>query len=126
MSAAQSVIGYVSDEIAKGLHAGQGLGKDQLELPLDPGKHAAHLRVHTNDIQEVRVGPSKGGQTSLQLILKAEASYEIVSRAPQGTELTSIQDPAFWYGLGRPRWFVIYVGPIFRPTKTGVLQLVAQ
>ena len=126
MSEAQSVIGYVTDDVAKGLQAGKGLGNEVLELPLDPGKNAALIRLQRNDIQEVRVGPSTGGHTSLQLILKADASYDFVSKAPKGAaSLTSIQDPAFWYGLGRLRWFVIYVGPIFRQTTAGVFKQVA-
>jgi hypothetical protein len=71
----------------------------------------------------VRVGPSSGGHTSLQLILKPEASYELIATAPSATEsLTAIQDPSFWYGLGRLRWFVIYVGPIFRQLQPGVFK----
>ena len=123
MATAQSVIGYVPDTVAKELHEGRGLGKELLELPLDPGKHAAQIRVRRNDIHEVRVGPSSGGHTSLQLILKPEASYELIATAPSATEsLTAIQDPSFWYGLGRLRWFVIYVGPIFRQLQPGVFK----
>jgi hypothetical protein len=117
MPVAQSVIGYVPDAVAKELHAGRGLGKEVLELPLDPGKHSAQIRVKHSDIAEVRVGPSTGGHTGLQLILKPEATYEIFGVGSVGAdELTAIQDPSFWYGLGRLRWFVIYVGPILRPT----------
>jgi len=127
MPEAQSVIGFVPDAVAKDLHEGRGLGKEMLELPLDPGKHGALLRVQRNDIQEVRVGPSSGGHTSLQLILKSDASYEFVAKAARGAEgLTAIQDPAFWYGLGRLRWFVIYAGPIFRQEQPGVFQQVAK
>ena len=125
MAMAQSVIGYVSDAVAKDLHEGRGLGKEVLELPLDPTKNAAHIRVKRSDIGEVRMGPSAHGQTGLQLILKPEASYELVATASKGEDaLTAIQDPAFWYGLGRLRWFVIYVGPIFRPTAAGGFQVV--
>jgi hypothetical protein len=125
MATAQSVIGFVPDAVAKELHEGRGLGKELLELPLDPGKNSAQIRVRRNDIHEVRVGPSSGGHTSLQLILKPEASYELVATAPGDTEsLTAIQDPSFWYGLGRLRWFVIYAGPIFRQQQPGVFKFV--
>ena len=125
MPVSQSVIGYVPDEVAKELHEGRGLATELLELPLDPGKHSAHIRIRRNDIHEVRVGPSSGGHTSLQLILKPEASYDLVGKAPSDAEsLTAIQDPTFWYGLGRLRWFVIYAGPIFRQQQPGVFQQV--
>ena len=124
MSEAQSVIGYVPDAVAKELQAGRGLGKEVLELPLDPAKNAAHIRVKHSDIAEVRVGPSTSGHTSLQLILKPEATYELFGIKSSGV-LTAIQDPSYWYGLGRLKWFVIYVGPILRPTaQVGGFQLV--
>ena len=126
MADSQSIIGYVPDAVAKDLHDGRGLTKELLELPLDPGKQAAHIRVKRNDIHEVRVGASSGGHTSLQLILKPDASYEFVAKASITEGLTAIQDPAFWYGLGRLRWFVIYVGPIFRQVQPGVFKQIEQ
>ena len=80
MSASQSVVGFVSDAVAKGLHDGKGLGHEVLELPLEAGKQGTHLRIQRKDIQEVRVGPSSGGHTSLQLILRPDATYDLVAR----------------------------------------------
>jgi len=126
MSASQSVVGFVPDALAKGLHDGKGFAHDVLELPLEAGKQGTHLRVRRNDIHEVRVGPSKAGHTSLQLILKPEATYELVAKAPKEAELlTAIQDPAFLYGLGRLHWFVIYAGPIYRQ-QNGAFKLVEE
>jgi hypothetical protein len=126
MAESQSIIGYVPDAVAHDLQSGKGLGKGPLELPLDPGKKAAHIRVNPNDIHEVRIGPSSGGHTSLQLVLKPEADYEFVAKASKAEGLTAIQDPAFIYGLGRLRWFVIYVGPIFRQQQLGVFKQVVE
>lgn len=126
MAESQSVIGYVPDAVAKELAAGRGLGKGPLELPLDPGKQAAHIRLDPQHIHEVRVGASSGGHTSLQLVLKPEATYEFVAKASGIEGLTAIQDPAYWYGLGRLRWFVIMVGPIYRQLQPGSFKLVEQ
>jgi hypothetical protein len=104
MATAQSVIGPVPDAVAKDLQEGRGISKELLELRLDPGKHAAQIRVRRNDIYGVRVGPSSGGHTNMQLILKPEPSYELIATAPSVPEsLTAIQDSSFWYGLGRLR-----------------------
>lgn len=122
MASAQSIVGYVPDAVAKELHAGKGLRDQTLELPLDPGKGAAKLRVKLNDIEEVRVGPSAGGHTGLQVVLRPEAKYEVVATAI-GKDFQAIRDPVFWYGLGRPGWVAIFVGPIYRPIDN-VLRLV--
>jgi hypothetical protein len=127
VTAAQSIIGYVPDSLAKGMHEGRGLGGDVLELPLEPGKGAAMVRVRHADIHEVRMGPSQGGHTGLQIVLKPDAHYEIVAASLSESEsFTAIADPAFWYGLGRLRWFVIYAGPIFRQIENGGFRAVAQ
>ena len=81
MTSAQSIVGYVPDAVAKELDQGKGLRDQTLELPLDPKQGAAKLRVKLNDIEEVRVGPSAGGHTGLQIVLRPEAKYEISATA---------------------------------------------
>lgn len=125
MPVAQSVVGYFPDSVVKDLQQGSGLRNETLELPLEPGG-ASRLRVRRSDVEEVRLGPSAKGHTSVQLILKAEAQYDFVSVAPREEELlTPIRDPAFWYGPWRPGPIVIYIGPIYRQKQLGVFTLVA-
>ena len=123
---AQAVVGYLPDALVKELRSGQGLGKHRLELPLDPGKGAS-VHVQPSDVQEVRVGPSHGGQTSVQLVLRPGAEYDIVTKATVKSDaLTAIADPGLTSVLARLQWFVIYVGPIFRQDGGGVLREVGR
>jgi hypothetical protein len=122
--AMQAVVGYMPDAVAKELHAGRGLGREQLEVPLDPGKSAAMLRINAKDIEEVRLGPSRDGHTGVQLVLKPDSQFEVVAKAALDIDaLTMINDPGLASVLGRLQWFVIYAGPVFRQNATG--QLVA-
>jgi hypothetical protein len=117
------VIGYIPDSVAQQLRTGRGMTDDTLELPLEPGKRETRVRIRRADINEVRLGPSTEGHTGVQMVLKPDARYELVAESGAGDPLRSIADPAYWYGLGRLRWFVIYAGPIFRPVENGFQQV---
>lgn len=123
MPVAQSVVGYFPDSVVKDLQQGS-LRQEIVELPLEPGGHS-QLRVRRSDIDEVRLGPSAKGHTSVQVVLKTGASYEFVSVAPSDEQLlTPIRDPAFWYGPWRPGPIVIYIGPIYKQQQLGVFKQV--
>jgi hypothetical protein len=126
--AVQAVVGFMPDAMAKNLHAGHGFGHDQLEMPLDPEKGGATLRVRSADIEEVRLGPSRAGHTGVQLVLKPNASYEIVAKGGVSADaLTTINDPGLASAL-QLWWlrFVIYAGPIYRQNARGQLQEISQ
>lgn len=114
MPVAQSVVGYLPDSILNDLKQGKSPKNQPLELPMQPGQSGSRIRIRPEDIEEVRVGPSAKGHTSVQLILKPQANYELVSAAPSEEHaLAAIHDPSFVYGA-IPIRFVIYAGPIYR------------
>lgn len=126
MPVAQSVFGYFTDAIVKDLQQGSGLRSETVELPVEPGKSKSQIRVRRSDIEEVRLGPTSKGHTSVQIILKPEASYEFVSLAPREEDLlTTIQDPVFGhFPPWRPGPIVIYAGPTWRQQLNGTFQVV--
>jgi hypothetical protein len=116
MSAAQSVIGYVPDAVAKELQSSGKIGGDTIEVPLEAGKQHSLLRVKHADVEELRLGPSRDGHTGIQIVLKANAKYETVHTS--STDLTALRDP----GLSHFPWpgpIVIYVRPRFTPGNVG-------
>lgn len=122
MPVAQSVVGYLADSVVNDLKQGKGLGNQSIELPLQPGQSASRVRVQAKDIDEVRIGPSGKGHTSVQFILKPEASYELVSAAPsEENTLAAIHDPSFVYGIS-PLRFVIYAFPVYK-NESGTFKL---
>ncbi len=122
MSASQSVVGFVSDSVAKSLQGGK-LGGDTLEIPLEPGKDSTHVRIRHADVAEVRLGPSSGGHTGVQLILKPNAGYEMVVKQ-SAEDFVPINDLSLTWAWRR-NWFVIYAGPIYRPgTAPGTFKAV--
>ena len=124
MAIAHSVVGYFPDSVVHDLQQGKGLQNETLELPLQPGQAGSKVRVKRSDVDEVRVGPSIKGHSSVQLILKPEASYDLVSAAPTERDLlTAINDPALIHGGTIPR-FVIYASPVYKQTGSGTFTLV--
>jgi len=123
MAIAQSVVGYFPDSVVSDLQHGKGLHDETLELPLQPGQAGSKIRVQRGDIDEIRVGPSTKGHTSVQLILKPAANFQLVTAAPtEETLLTAIHDPALTHGPSNLR-FVIYVSPVYKQTGSGVFKL---
>ncbi|MEO7038480.1 MAG: hypothetical protein ABI186_00445, partial [Candidatus Elarobacter sp.] len=93
-----------------------------IELPLEPGSDII-VRIRHSQIEEARVGPSSDGYTGLQLILKPNATYELVASVSTADESRApVFDPEFWY---KYLWMrrVIFTGPpIFRPDASGRFQ----
>ncbi len=104
MQVAHSVIGFVPDDEAKRLQAG---GSDVVEVPIQAGKRETLVRIKQQDVDEVRLGPSRGGHTSVQLMLKPGASYDYVLK-PSADDFMQIFEPGLHYG-GRPPINVIMV-----------------
>jgi len=121
VNAAQSVIGYVTDDFAGQLGQVPAVG---IELSLEPGSDVI-LRIRHSQIEEARVGPSSGGYTGVQLILKPNATYELYAMVSAADESRApIFDPAFWQRLLWSHRFVFTGPPIFRPDASGRFQLV--
>lgn len=120
MAIAQSVVGYFPDSVVSDLKRGKGLHNETLELPLQPGQAGTKVRVQREDIDEVRVGPSTKGHTSVQLVLKPETNYSLVTTPPtEDAILTPINDPALTH-FGPNLRFVIYAGPIYKQSEGGI------
>src|SRR5581483_1326087 len=100
MPLAQSVVGYLSDSALKDLQAAAHKNAT-IELPLEPGKQGSHVQVQRADVDELRLGPSANGYTSVQIILKPKANFNFVSAGPlQEDVLSVLRDPSYIYGLG--------------------------
>ncbi len=93
-----------------------------IELPLEPGSDII-VRIRHSQIEEVRVGPSRDGYTGLQLILKPNATYELVAAVSAADESRApVFDPAFWQRLLWLRRLTFTGPPIFRPDASGRLK----
>lgn len=116
MNSVQSLIGYVPDAFAEQLGDSPAVG---IELPLEPGSDII-VRIRHTQIEEARVGPSSDGYTGLQLILKPNASYELVATVSAADESRApVFDPAFWYKYLWTRRVIFTGPPIFRPDAAG-------
>jgi hypothetical protein len=123
MNSAQSLIGFVTDAFARQLGESPAVG---IELPLEPGSDVI-VRIRHSQIEEARVGPSSGGYTGLQLILKPNATYELYALVSTEHESRApIFDPAFWYKLLWMRRLVYTGPPILRPDASGRFQAIKQ
>jgi len=121
MNAVQSLIGFVPDEYAQQMGNSPATG---IELPLEPGSDVI-VRIRHSQIEEARVGPSSGGYTGLQLILKPNATYELYATVSAADESRApIFDPAFWSRLLWMRRLIFTGPPIFRPDSSGRFQAV--
>ncbi len=116
MKSAQSLIGYVPDAFAQQLGDSPATG---IELPLEPGSDVI-VRIRHSQIEEARLGPSAGGYTGVQLILKPTATYELFASVSAADESRApVFDPMFWYRLLWARRLVFTGPPVFRPDPAG-------
>lgn len=116
MNAVQSLIGFVPDAFVEHMGASPAVG---IELPLEPGSDVI-VRIRHTQIEEARVGPSSGGYTGLQLILKPNATYELIATVSTADEgRAPIFDPAFWHKILWTRRLIFTGPPIFRPDASG-------
>ncbi len=121
MNAAQSLVGFVPDDVAALLGRSPAVG---IELPLEPGSDVI-VRIRHTQIAEARVGPSSGGYTGLQLILKPNAEYELFAAVSAAEESRApVFDPAFWQRLLWNRRLIFTGPPVLRPDASGRFQIV--
>lgn len=119
MNAVQSLIGFVPDDVARQLGNSPAVG---IELPLEPGSDVI-VRIRHSQIEEARVGPSSDGYTGLQLILKPNATYELVATVSTADESRApVFDPAFWQKQLWMRRLTFTGPPILRPDASGRFQ----
>lgn len=116
MHAVHSLIGFVPDAFVEQMGDSPAVG---IELPLEPGSDVI-LRIRHSQIHEVRVGPSNGGYTGLQLILKPDATYELFAAISASDESRApVFDPGFWRRLLWQRRLSFTGPPVFRPDAAG-------
>jgi hypothetical protein len=105
---AYAVLGYVPDQVAKSLGS-QGHGQ-AIELRVERGKDHEVVRIQPHDVAGVLHGASQNGETSVQVLLKANAQVETVSRGVASDLLLQrIHDPVSV--IPRNNIAVIYVDP---------------
>lgn len=87
-----AVTGYVPDADAASLRKG---ASGYVEVQPERKSSEVRMRVRGEDVAEVRVGSSNGGQTLVQLLLRENAAVETVLRA-QATHdgVSRFADPA--------------------------------
>ena len=108
-----AVVGFLSDAVAKSI-SGQA-PSEPLDIKLDRGGDT-FVRVQPGDVASIWTGPSKEGETGVQVLLKENATVETLTR--DGADfLRPIKDGSI-VPL-RPPIFVIYIPP-FMAEKLGV------
>ncbi|PYS88873.1 MAG: hypothetical protein DMF64_19245 [Acidobacteria bacterium] len=111
MKEVHAVVGYLSDKVAKALGP-KGQSGEPLEIKLERGGDGdTYVRISPNDIAGVLVGASQKGETSVQVLLKENATVETFTRAAVSDLLKPIRDLSFI--KYRPPINVIYVDPRF-------------
>lgn len=109
MKEINAVVGYVPDKVAKAVSS-TGKYAETLEVNMERGGDML-VRIRPEGIAGVLVGASQKGETSVQVLLKENASLETVSRAALTDFLKPIRD--FSFIKFRPPLSVIYVDPRF-------------
>ena len=87
-----AVTGYVPDADAATLRKG---ASGSVEVQPERDASEVRMRVRGEDVAEVRVGSSQGGQTLVQLLLRENAEVETVLRAQATRDgISRFADPA--------------------------------
>jgi hypothetical protein len=102
-----AVIGYLADEAASAIGA-KGVPSGPLEISVGEGSNT-YVRIQPDAVAGVWTGPSKNGQTGVQVLLKENATVETITRGPAADFLQPIKDSTFV--PMRPPIFVIYIPP---------------
>jgi hypothetical protein len=110
MKAMNAVVGYLPDAVAKAITSKGGY-KDPLEVKMEPGNNEMHVKISPKDIAGVLVGASNKGETSVQVLLKENATIEAVARGSITDFLKPIRDLSFI--KVRPPVNMIFVDPQF-------------
>jgi hypothetical protein len=111
MKEMNAVVGYLSDQVARRISS-KGGPTEPLEIKLERGGEGdMHVRIQPSDVAGVLVGASKKGETSVQVILKDNATVETFTRGSVADFLKPIRD--FSFIKFRPPINVIYVDAQF-------------
>ena len=87
-----AVVGTLSDSVAKRISSKGGLS-EPLEIKLD---NNMYVRVQPGDVAGVLSGASKKGETSVQVLLKENATVETFARGKVADFLKPIRDFGFF------------------------------
>ena len=111
-----AVVGFLSDAVAQRL--GGKAPSEPLEIRLgELGGPDTLVRIQPGDVAGMWTGPSKGGQTGVQVLLKENATVETFTRGNVADFLRPIKDGSIT--PFRPPITVIYIPP-FMAEKLGV------
>jgi len=104
-----AVIGYLPDAAARAL-AGSKKPGGPVEVRLERGSDAMHVRIDPKDVAGVLLGASTKGETGVQVFLNDKAKVETVARGiANDLVLKSIKDLGLF--PWRPPIVVIYAPP---------------
>lgn len=109
-----AVVGFLPDAVAQRI-SGQA-PSEPLDIKLDRGGDT-FVRVQPGDVASIWTGPSKEGETGVQVLLKENATVETLTRDAAADILRPIKDGSI-VPL-RPPITVIYIPP-FMAEKLGV------
>ncbi len=86
-----AVTGYVADKMAEQLGS---TWSGSVDIKPERGHDEVVMRVHHDQIREVRLGSSINGETLVQLVLHENADVETVFRSTASLEgITRLSDP---------------------------------
>ena len=109
MAEVTAVIGYMPDADAKALASGRE-PKGPIQVRLERGNDAMHVRIAPNDVAGTLLGASKKGETAVQVFLRDKAAVETVARGiASDLVLRPIKD--FTLVPFRPPLVSIFVSP---------------
>jgi hypothetical protein len=99
MNEMHAVLGHVPDAIAKEW-SGRTARSGALKVRVGEGGESTHLSIGAGDILGVLLGPSKNGETSVQVFVREDTKLEfVVEGTPSELSLRQIPD----FGLTRLR-----------------------
>lgn len=110
-----AVIGYLPDEAARAIGE-KGASYAPLEISVGEGSNT-YVRIQPDVIAGVWTGASKDGLTSVQVLLRENATVETITRGPAADFLRPIKD--YTIIPFRPPINVIYIPP-FVAEKLGI------
>jgi len=108
MTQMEAVVGYLPDDVAKGLGSG-GHNKGPIEVRLDRGSEELLVKVDPKDVAGVLLGASRNGETGVQLLLRENAKVDTVARGTASDFLRPIKD--FNFIRWRLPLISIYISP---------------
>ena len=116
MKEMNAVVGFLSDKATKNIGT-KGAVSEPLEIRVGDDNNV-FVRIQPKDVAGVLTGASKKGETSVQVLLKENATVETITRAKAADFLKPIRD--FTFVPLRPPINVIYIDPQFVDRLVGL------